>query len=272
MTAVIEAEKPKKKRKEIAKGIRFEVLKRDSFRCQYCGVTAPDVVLHIDHIEAVANGGTNDLTNLITSCEGCNLGKSDTPLDDHAAVKKSRAQLDDLQQRREQLEMMMEWRKGLRQLDRDGVNSLASYWHAHVPGWRLNESGEQKLAKLAKKFSVAEICAAMDDAARVYVKIENGEATKESQALAFNKLGGVCAVSKASAENPDLKDLFYIRGILRNRIPGYFNPPKAMEFLKAARSWDVSLGELGHIARNVRNWSGFVNAICKAIDGRKEAA
>ena len=37
-------------RKAISKKLRFEVFKRDSFTCQYCGKSAPDVILHVDHI------------------------------------------------------------------------------------------------------------------------------------------------------------------------------------------------------------------------------
>ena len=44
-------------RKTISKKIRFEVFKRDSFTCQYCGRMAPYIVLEVDHINAVANGG-----------------------------------------------------------------------------------------------------------------------------------------------------------------------------------------------------------------------
>ncbi len=63
-------------RKAVSKRVRFEVFKRDSFKCQYCGGTPPKVLLHIDHVLAVANGGKNDESNLITSCADCNLGKS----------------------------------------------------------------------------------------------------------------------------------------------------------------------------------------------------
>lgn len=70
-----------KKRKGISKKVRFEVFKRDSFTCQYCGSTPPKVVLQVDHIVAVANGGDNDPDNLITACQPCNLGKSATPLE-----------------------------------------------------------------------------------------------------------------------------------------------------------------------------------------------
>jgi len=60
---------------------RFEILKRDGFTCQYCGRKPPEVVLEVDHIIAVYNGGTNDRSNLITSCEPCNRGKGTTPLE-----------------------------------------------------------------------------------------------------------------------------------------------------------------------------------------------
>ncbi|MEN6540872.1 MAG: HNH endonuclease [Mizugakiibacter sp.] len=63
------------KRKAISKRLRFEVFKRDSFVCQYCGAHPPGVMLHVDHIHPVADGGGNEIDNLITSCEACNLGK-----------------------------------------------------------------------------------------------------------------------------------------------------------------------------------------------------
>lgn len=67
-------------RKAIGKRKRFEIFKRDNFTCQYCGAQPPTVILHVDHILAVANGGGNEDENLTTACEGCNLGKSSVPL------------------------------------------------------------------------------------------------------------------------------------------------------------------------------------------------
>ena len=69
------------KRKRISKGRRFEIFKRDGFTCQYCGQQPPGVVLHIDHILPVVEGGTNEELNLITSCAACNLGKGRKLLD-----------------------------------------------------------------------------------------------------------------------------------------------------------------------------------------------
>jgi len=59
----------------IGYALRFQVLRRDGFTCQYCGGQPPDVKLHIDHLQPWSSGGLNVLENLRTSCEACNLGK-----------------------------------------------------------------------------------------------------------------------------------------------------------------------------------------------------
>lgn len=72
---------PKEQRdKPASKRLRFEVFNRDQFTCQYCGAQPPDVVLECDHITPLSHGGATSLDNLITACEACNKGKSDTPL------------------------------------------------------------------------------------------------------------------------------------------------------------------------------------------------
>lgn len=60
----------------ISKRVRFEVLKRDSFKCYYCGNPAGEKPLTIDHVVPVALGGSDDVTNLVAACPDCNSGKS----------------------------------------------------------------------------------------------------------------------------------------------------------------------------------------------------
>ena len=69
---------PEPKRKPIKPSLRFEILKRDGYRCQMCGVTAKDgATLEIDHVTPVSKGGSNDADNLQVLCRDCNIGKSD---------------------------------------------------------------------------------------------------------------------------------------------------------------------------------------------------
>lgn len=67
-------------RKSLSKKLRFDVFKRDGFQCIYCGATPPSVLLHVDHITPVVAGGGNEIDNLVTACQPCNLGKSATLL------------------------------------------------------------------------------------------------------------------------------------------------------------------------------------------------
>lgn len=71
----------KKKSRSLSPKIRYEVLLRDGFKCQYCGNTQFDgTKLEIDHIVPYSKGGSNDKDNLITSCFECNRGKSDVEI------------------------------------------------------------------------------------------------------------------------------------------------------------------------------------------------
>ncbi|MFA5047666.1 MAG: HNH endonuclease [Patescibacteria group bacterium] len=67
------------KSRDLRKGInlklRYQILKRDDFKCVLCGNSAKDDLLMIDHIIPVVKGGTNNLNNLRTLCRQCNLGK-----------------------------------------------------------------------------------------------------------------------------------------------------------------------------------------------------
>lgn len=65
----------------VSRRLRFEILRRDNHACRYCGATAPDVKLTVDHVTPVALGGSDDPTNLVTACDSCNGGKTSTSPD-----------------------------------------------------------------------------------------------------------------------------------------------------------------------------------------------
>lgn len=65
-------------RSKMTNSLRYDVLKRDGFRCVLCGASADDgVKLHIDHIIPVSKGGQTTMGNLRTLCDRCNTGKRD---------------------------------------------------------------------------------------------------------------------------------------------------------------------------------------------------
>ena len=68
----------------VSKRLRYEVLRRDNHACRYCGATAPEARLTVDHVVPTALGGTDEPSNLVTACSDCNSGKAasapDAPL------------------------------------------------------------------------------------------------------------------------------------------------------------------------------------------------
>lgn len=70
----------RKSRKAINNSIKYDVMKRDNFKCNYCGkspATDSNVELQIDHILPITKGGDNHISNLKTICKDCNIGKYD---------------------------------------------------------------------------------------------------------------------------------------------------------------------------------------------------
>jgi 5-methylcytosine-specific restriction endonuclease McrA len=63
------------RRQAISARVRLEIFERDGWRCRYCGASPREAPLTIDHVHAVANGGTNAPANLVTACLRCNVGK-----------------------------------------------------------------------------------------------------------------------------------------------------------------------------------------------------
>lgn len=258
------------KRKSIPQKVRFEVFKRDSFTCQYCGQGAPDVVLHIDHINPVAGGGTNDIMNLVTSCVDCNLGKGKRELDDKSAIAKQKAQLDELNKRREQLEMMLKWREGLSEIDEQKIDAVNEVFE-RVTNCHLNENGRAKVKRWLKHNSLSDILDALDSALDTYYKTGDDD-PEENNRMAGEAFGRVLSVLRGKvkyADKPWMRDLFYIRGIIRNRC--YCNDQKAIALLEEAHEAGIHIEDLKQLALTTTSWTSWHRTMRDWIDEEYEA-
>jgi ribosomal protein L17 len=240
-------------RKTITKKLRFEIFKRDSFTCQYCGRAAPDVILQADHIQPVAKDGDTDITNLITACVDCNQGKSDRELSDDTVIRKRKAQLDELQERREQLAMMLAWQKSLANLDDEQAEAVNELFKELVPGYSLNDVGIQNIKKLIKRHGVAEILECVRISASQYLKYDDGKLDDGSVRKAFDYIGKIANNRRRLSEKPYLNDLYYIRGIIRNRM--YCNEWVCIDLLERAYKDGYEIDDLKDMACKARNWT-----------------
>ncbi|EBR2769019.1 HNH endonuclease [Salmonella enterica] len=252
----------KKIRSGITKKIRFEVFKRDGFKCQYCGSSAPDVILHVDHINPVSKGGDNDMMNLITSCDSCNGGKSDKLLSDNSIMEKQRQQLQKLNTKREQLEMMIKWRDGLKSLKDDVVDIVATKIDDCIAPFTVNDNGRKSIKRWLRIYKVEEILDAIELAAD---KKLTQEITHELTGEFFEYIPRIAATKR---KPPEEQRILYIRGILKNRI--YINQNHVMSYLKAWLSYDLDLDELTEFAKTVPNWTTFKEWVSERIREAQE--
>lgn len=191
------------KRKAISKRVRFEVLKRDAFTCQYCGKMPPDTVLHIDHIKPVSKGGNNGIMNLVTSCVDCNLGKSNIELSDDSAVKKQQTQLAEMAEKKAQIEMMVEWRESLINAEELLVDSAENLIDRYLSDQDkvVSDAGKIVIRKAVKKHGYQKV---MDAVERAYVS-KSDFSGNWAKAIEFAGSTTKC-------------NIHYIKGVLKNNV------------------------------------------------------
>lgn len=148
----------------VTKRLRYEILRRDGHKCRYCGSTAPDVKLTVDHVVPVALGGPDEPSNLVAACEPCNSGKTsisaDAPIVANVAgdaMRWAAAMERAAEIARADYEKRLQYRSVFRQVwDRWGTGegddrtqvpledgwaqSLDNFHEAGLPDWELGEA------------------------------------------------------------------------------------------------------------------------------------
>lgn len=210
-------------RKPISKKTRFEVFKRDKFTCQYCGASAPEIVLELDHIIPVASGGDSEIMNLLTSCYACNRGKSYRELSDQSALAKQKKQLDNLQERKEQLELLSKWRKGLRSLQTETEKIIITEIESKYDNqYSVSDSGISNIRLWLKKFTLNEIIESIEISASQYLQINNkGEFSHLSVSNYFDKIPKIAAIRKNN--DPYGYICNYVKKVMRDRYGVDYN-------------------------------------------------
>ncbi|CAG2132336.1 HNH endonuclease [Cupriavidus numazuensis] len=147
-------------RKPISKKTRFEVFKRDGFTCQYCGAHPPEATLQVDHIHPVAEGGSDDMDNLVTACEPCNNGKRARLLTSVPQSLQEKADL--IAEREEQLRGYHDVIEGKRRrLDSEAAR-VAEVYERFDAGYTLSPSSLVSVRQFIEKLGVHEVIDAME--------------------------------------------------------------------------------------------------------------
>ncbi len=247
----------------ITKKIRFEVFKRDSFQCKYCGRSAPGVILEIDHINPKSKGGKDSIFNLITSCFDCNRGKGKRKLSDTSEIKKQKKELEKIQKEREQLKFLKKWREEIKDVDKEYLQYFNDILEECGQYTRtLNENGKKDLLRLIKKYDKKTLITAIDTSFKQYFKKyddddddDDDDETSKSWGKAFDYIEKIICSKKAQEKNPALKNIYYCRSILRNRF-SYLNEWQAKAMLGNLLK-KYSFKEIKNLCCKSKHWTNF---------------
>lgn len=238
-------------RKPISKKIRFEVLKRDKFTCQYCGKQSPEVILHLDHIKPVSKGGKNTLLNLVTSCADCNLGKGARELSDESEIEKQKKQLKDLAEKQDQIKLMIKWREQLIDSDELMVESVVKSINSHLVDWSISDSSTGDVRSIISKGKYNQLMDSLVLAKTKYGFVDSSETA--------NKFITIVVSNKKIETDPVKSKINYAKGILRNRL-NYFDERKYYILTKFVSNASAA-EELIDLAKLVKNWTDFTASI-----------
>jgi hypothetical protein len=253
------------KREHIPKTVRFEVFKRDSFTCQYCGRKAPDIVLQIEHITPVSQGGPSDILNLVTSCVECNSGKGDRLLSESDALNKRREQLESLQERREQLKMLYNWHRELTALSDEEMAVVCEIFEEGTD-CDINDTGRELLRRWIKTYGISEVLAATQESIeRYFQKSEDNEERRKSAEHVFERIIRTIRWKRLQKRDPQKAQYLYAKGILRKRL-SYVNWNDLEQIIDAWISWSLTPEEFCELAKRCRSWSNFRELVHNVID------
>lgn len=240
------------KRSALSKKTRFNVFKRDLFTCQYCGKKSPDVILEVDHIKPICDGGDDNMINLITSCFDCNRGKSGEPLGKNSELEKQEGALSEQFQKMQEFIEATKIREKAMALDKTAKEYICNAW-SELCDHTLSATGAENALKLVKKYGFENFMDAMQTSLHQYY-----ENTVETAGKAFDFIGKILKVRQMQKENPAIADIYYIRGIIVKRFPFLQNKKwQIARDLKIALENGYYIETLKDLAKNAKNYTEY---------------
>ena len=168
------------KRKSTGKRLRFEIFKRDGFRCIYCGITPIQAALRIDHVIPVAEGGPSTADNLVTSCHDCNAGKAATPLEKKQLTKPilKESAIDHA----EQIRQFLAVQKEIAEAQNEAAEQFADFWQSKIGP--LSQDMFNRFPALLREWPIERLSEAVNITSRKLVKehaFSSYHATKQAK-------------------------------------------------------------------------------------------
>ena len=195
----------------LSPSLRRIILERDEFTCTECGQQVPKVLLYIDKILSPetedAFAGQPEEDKYTCLCESC-YKQAHGHLQFKAATRTA--------ERRQQLEMMVEWRRENRCLASDANAYLIDYINGKIEPYSLTKQGAQNVRKAIRKSNFTTALDAIDETFDHYVTYDKGEDINKASVDEFlSKIGGYLYINSLP---PVEKEMYHILNSCKSRF------------------------------------------------------
>lgn len=251
----------------LSPSLRRLILERDEFTCTECGQQVPKVLLYIDKILSpeteVAFAGQPEEDKYTCLCESC-YKQAHGHLQFKAATRTA--------ERRQQLEMMVGWRRENRSLASDANAYLIDYINGKIEPYSLTKQGAQNVRKAIRKSNFTTALDAIDETFDHYITYDNGEdINKDSVDEFLSKIGGYLYINSLP---PVEKEMYHILNSCKARFRWWdqrTGKGLVLNYIDALRDqgWsedrilDDLKTELRRASNEQRNWSQWTDLMEK---------
>lgn len=129
----------------------------------------------------------------------------------------------------------------------------------------MSDYGRQQISKWLCEYSLEEVFAALDISATQYLTYSEDAPDESSQSKAFSYIPKICKMRRVERDKPYMRDAFYVRGILRNRL-SYVNEQTVLEDLDYAfHVANVNPEYVKRLAKSANSWTKFDTELWKTI-------
>ncbi|MDH3236767.1 MAG: hypothetical protein OEQ29_24885, partial [Alphaproteobacteria bacterium] len=160
-----------------------------------------------------------------------------------------------IEERRTQLEMLIEWREEVIGLQDEAIDALDRRIIART-GLAMNEECRQRLRRWVRRYGLAEMFDAVEDALDQMLEWQDGVLTIASWERALAAVPRVAELRRAARDNPYFRELLHICGLLRRRLH-YVNELRCLRLMEDGLRAGASIESMKAFARTAKSWTAF---------------
>lgn len=165
-------------------------------------------------------------------------------IDDNSVLNKQMKQMqEEISERREQIKLMAKWREELLNLEEEQIDLIDDQL-LQLTCFSFSEKGKAKIRKFIKKYGFQLVSESLEKSANQYLDyLDDGSVKQASVNKVVEYIPRICAGTIAQKKHPEIKEIAYICGIIKNRFIS-FDKSRAWRLLNSCYKLGINIEDM----------------------------